>query len=33
MTPQPADSQLRDGQGKIRVARDRFLVPDRCLVE
>ena len=33
MTPQATDSQLRDGQGKIRVARDRFLVPARGLVE
>jgi hypothetical protein len=33
MTPQLAYSQLRDGQREIRVARDRFLVPARRLIE
>jgi len=33
MTPQLAHSQLRDGQREIRVARDRFFVPPRRLVE
>jgi hypothetical protein len=33
MTPQLAHGQLRNGQGEIRVARNRFLVPAFSLVE